>query len=270
VLLARGRSGLLEAQAECVAARAASVEIAAVDVNDADGVATAIRDAADRYGRLDIVVHAAAVMAYGRIEELPRRVYERVVDTTLHGTANVARPTLEAFRRRGSGSLVVVSSLLASIATPGMGAYVTAKWGQLGLVRVLQLESRDTPGIRISAVAPGGVNTPIYYQAANVIGLEGRPPPPVYSPERVARTIVSMTDSPLRRRRRLVQACFVNPITIAGFRLLPPVFDRLVGPLLRTFGFTDTPIAATDGNVFRPQPGRDAAQGRWPETVSLP
>ena len=39
-------------------------------------------------------------------------------------------------------------------------------------------------------VAPGGVNTPIYSQAGSYIGLKGRPPIPIYSPERVARSVV--------------------------------------------------------------------------------
>ena len=96
-----------------------------------------------------------------------------------------------------------------------MGSYVAAKWGQQGLIRVLQIETRDVPGIAVSAVSPGGVDTPIYYQAASWLGSTGRPPPPVYSPQRVARKIVSVIERP----RRLVQAGFLNPLIIAGFRL---------------------------------------------------
>ena len=103
--------------------------------------------AVDRFGRLDAVVHAAQVMAYGTIEEVPRKVFETVVETAVHGTAVVARAVLPVFRQQGEGQLVVVNSLLGQVATPLLGSYIAAKWGQLGLVRVLQQETRDVPGI---------------------------------------------------------------------------------------------------------------------------
>ena len=166
------------------------------------------------------------------IEDVPREVYEAVVDTAVHGTANVARVVLPVFRKQGGGHLVVVNSLLGSVTAPLMGSYVTAKWGQLGLIRVLQQETRDEPGISISAVQPGGVDTPIYFQGASWTGSTGRPPPPVYSPQRVARIVLSTLDRP----RRMVQAGVFNPLITAGFRLLPGVYDLLVGPLLQRHG----------------------------------
>ena len=160
------------------------------DVTDEDAVRTAVDAAVARFGRLDVVVHAAQVMAYGTIEELPREVYETVVDVAVHGTANVARVVLPVFRRRARATSSSSTRCSGSIAAPLMGSYVTAKWGQLGLVRVLQQETRDEPGISISAVQPGGVDTPIYFQAASWTGSTGRPPPPVYSPQRVARAVL--------------------------------------------------------------------------------
>jgi short-subunit dehydrogenase len=204
-------------------------------------------------------VHAAQVMAYGRIEEVPRTVFEAVVDTAVNGTANLARVVLPVFRRQEAGHLVVVNSLLGSVTAPLMGSYVAAKWGQLGLLRVLQQETRDVPGIHVSAVAPGGVSTPIYAQGATYIGSSGRPPLPVYSAERVARTVVAR----LERPRRLAQAGFANPLVIAGFRLLPGVYDALVGPLLRLTGIANDTVPPTEGNVFVSRPQGNATHGRW-------
>jgi short-subunit dehydrogenase len=204
-------------------------------------------------------VHSAQVMAYGQIEEVPAKVFEAVVDTALHGTANVARAVLPVFRRQEAGSLVVVSSLLGSIATPQMGSYVAAKWGQLGLVRVLQQEVRDAPGVSVSAVAPGGVNTPIYAQGASYMGSTGRPPPPVYSPERVARKVLGVVDRP----RRIVQAGVLNLFITAGFHLLPGVYDLLVGPLLSVAATARDSITPTVGNVFESRPEGNATHGRW-------
>jgi NAD(P)-dependent dehydrogenase (short-subunit alcohol dehydrogenase family) len=260
VLLARGREALEETAAEVRAEGAADVVVCPADVLDEGALRTAVEGTVRRFGSLDVVVHSAQVIAYGRMEDVPKEVFERVVDTALHGTANLARVVLPVFRSQGEGHLVVVSSLLASVATPLMGSYIAAKWGQLGMIRVLQQETRDVPGIHVSAVAPGGVNTPIYSQAGSYIGLKGRPPIPIYSPERVARSVVARLDKP----RRLVQSGFANPVVILGFRLFPAVYDALVGPLLRVFALADdqkTP--PTEGNVFESRPAGNAEEGRW-------
>jgi NAD(P)-dependent dehydrogenase (short-subunit alcohol dehydrogenase family) len=259
ILVARGRESLEEAAAEARAAGAEAALVRPADVTDEFAVQAAVDEAVAEFGRVDVVVHAAQVMAYGRIEDVPRKVYEQVVDVALHGTAVVARVVLPLFRKQRAGHLVVVNSLLGNIATPLLGSYVAAKWGQLGLVRVLQQETRDEPGISVSAVQPGGVDTPIYVQAASWTGSTGRPPPPVYSPQRVARTVLSTLDRP----RRIVQAGFFNPLITAGFRLVPGVFDALVGPLLQRMAIADDDVPPTEGNVFESRPAGNATEGRW-------
>ncbi|MGZ4508732.1 MAG: SDR family NAD(P)-dependent oxidoreductase [Blastococcus sp.] len=259
VLVARGREPLEEAAGEVRAAGAADAVVCSADVTDDDAIQAVVRSTVERFGRLDAVVHAAQTMAYGRIEDVPREVFEAVVDTAVQGAANVARAVLPVFRRQGGGHLVVVNSLLGSITAPLMGSYVTAKWAQLGLVRVLQQETRDVPGISISAVQPGGVDTPIYFQGASWIGSTGRPPPPVYSPQRVARIVLSTFDRP----RRLVHAGLFNPLIAAGFRLVPGVYDFLVGPLLERFAVADDDVSPTAGNVFESNPAGNATEGHW-------
>jgi NAD(P)-dependent dehydrogenase (short-subunit alcohol dehydrogenase family) len=259
VLVARGREALEEAAEEARAAGAGEVVVAPADVLDEGAVREAVDGAVERFGRLDAVVHAAQVMAYGTIEEVPREVFETVVETAVHGTANVARAVLPVFRRQGEGRLVVVNSLLGQVATPLLGSYIAAKWGQLGLVRVLQQETRDVPGIDISILQPGGVDTPIYFQAASWTGSTGRPPPPVYSPERLGRRVVALLDRP----RRQVQAGIFNPLITAAFRLVPGAFDVLVGPLIQRLAIANDDVPPTEGNVFESRPERNATEGRW-------
>jgi NAD(P)-dependent dehydrogenase (short-subunit alcohol dehydrogenase family) len=259
VLVARGREALDEAAAAARTAGAADVVVCPADVTDEEAFRGAVDAAVARFGRLDAVVHAAQVMAYGTIEELPRDIFERVVETAVHGTAVVARVVLPVFRAQGAGHLLVVNSLLGSVATPLMGSYVVAKWGQLGLVRVLQQETRDAPGVKVSTVQPGGVDTPIYYQAASWVGSTGRPPPPVYTPQHVARRVLATLDRP----RRMVQAGFLNPVIKAGFTLFPGVYDFLVGPLMQRLAIAHDDVPATEGNVFGSRPAKNATEGRW-------
>jgi NAD(P)-dependent dehydrogenase (short-subunit alcohol dehydrogenase family) len=259
VLVARGREALEETAEEVRAAGAAEVLVCPADVLDEEAVRAAVTAAVDGFGRLDAVVHAAQVMAYGTIEEVPRKVFETVVETAVHGTAVVARAVLPVFRKQGEGQLVVVNSLLGQVATPLLGSYVAAKWGQLGLVRVLQQETRDVPGISISILQPGGVDTPIYVQAASWTGSTGRPPPPVYSPERLGRRVVALLDRP----RRQVQAGIFNPLITAAFRLVPGVFDVLVGPMIQRLAIANDDVPPTEGNVFSSQQEGNATEGRW-------
>jgi NAD(P)-dependent dehydrogenase (short-subunit alcohol dehydrogenase family) len=259
VLASRSATTLADAASDCRAAGATAVECVVTDVLDPDAVQAAVDRATGTFGGLDVVVHAATVMAYGRIEDLDPAVFERVVDTAVLGTFHVFQAALPVLRDQQQGSVIVVSSLLASITAPTMGAYVTAKWGQLGLIRTMQQELRNLPNVHVSAVAPGGTTTPIYEQAATVLGNAGHPPPPVYTPERVARAVVDRVANP----RRLKQSGFTNPLIIAGFRLLPPVFDALVAPLLQTFGMGRDPVPPTTGNVFAPVPEKESTRGRY-------
>jgi len=267
VLASRSAERLAVVAAQCLAEGAASASVAVTDVADEQAVRRLIDGALDQHGRIDVVVHAATVMAYGTLEEVPTEIFTAVVDTAVKGTFFLARAALAAFRTQHHGHLVVVNSLLGSIAAPQMGAYVVAKWGQAGMLRVLQLETRDEPAILVSSVSPGGVNTPIYSQAANVTGRSARPPAPVDSPEKVARAIVSCVD----RRRARVSVGLANPLIVAGFRLLPRVYDALVTPLLHLASLTRHPATEpSTGNVLAPQPVAEAEHGGWPGPLGLP
>lgn len=261
VLAARGRELLAEVAAECERDGARATHVAPTDVLDEKAVEDLIAGAVARHGRIDVVVHSAAVMAYGMIEDLPTDVFTTVVDSSIHGTAHVARAALPVLRGQGEGTLVIVTSLLASVPVPGMGAYITAKWGQEGLARVLQLEARSTPGVHVCTVAPGSVDTPIYQRAANYAGRVGNPPPPVDSPEKVARAIVRCADRPRRR----VSVGLANPLIITGFRLLPPVYDLLVTPLFKLIALGKEQVTPHTGNVFTPSRPAGRASEAEPE-----
>lgn len=258
VLASRAVQSLRAVERECVEAGGTPL-VVATDVTDADAVAEMFAAAVERFGRVDAVVHSAGVAAYGRFDDVPARVFEQVVSTNLLGTANVARAALERFRAQGGGRLVFVGSLLGKIATPYMASYVTSKWAVHGLVRTLQIEARETPGIHISLVSPGGVDTPIYSQSANYAGYVGRPPPPVDTPAKVARAIVRAVERP----RREISVGAANPVTVSGFRAFPGVFDALVLPLMRLGGLSREPTDSHEGNVFAAQPGGDAERGDW-------
>ncbi|MBY4131364.1 SDR family NAD(P)-dependent oxidoreductase [Rhodococcus fascians] len=250
VLCARNRPALEVVAAECTDLGAADVAVMPVDVSHGDEVSRMVDEVSRRFGRFDVCVHAAAVMSYGTVVDTPADVFDAVVKVDLLGAANVARSTLTLFRAQRSGHLVIIGSLLGRIAAPWMGAYVTSKWGLRGLTRVLQQEVRRYPNIHVSSVAPGAVRTPIYTQAATVIGRAGSPPPPVAAPEVVARAVDKVVRRPQRERDADAVFGLVNKVAAAGFAVVPAVFDLLAAPLLWRWGTSSEPAPNGEGNVF--------------------
>ncbi|SEF37562.1 Short-chain dehydrogenase [Amycolatopsis pretoriensis] len=262
VLVSRSPEALDAAEAACRRAGADVVDTQAEDIGDPAAAGRIVARTLDRHGRLDVVVHTAAVMGYGGVEEMPPDVFTTVVDTAVHGTLHLARAALPVLRAQHTGTFIGVNSLLGSVTVPRMGAYAVSKWGQRALLRTLQQETRDEPGVSVCIVSPGSINTPIYYQAANYTGHAARPPWPVLAPERVAAAITRLADHP--RRHVSVPIGPGNPLIITGFRLLPRLYDRLVGPLLGLAVLTRERLRPTPGTVHRPAPARERVHGRWP------
>jgi NAD(P)-dependent dehydrogenase (short-subunit alcohol dehydrogenase family) len=247
VLLARGAEALADAAAQCRDRGAASALALPTDVADDAAVQAAVAQVLATHGRVDAVVHSAGLVAYGRFEDVPTETFDRVVQTNLLGSANVARAVLPGMRERDAGTLVLIGSLIGSIAPPYMSSYAVGKWGVRGLARLLQVENVDRKGVHICHVAPGGVDTPIYVQAANHLGWVGRPPPPVVTPEKVARAALRLLDHPRPR----IQVGAANLLTIAGFVLFPAVFDRIVTPMFEVAALDVRQKAlGVPGNVF--------------------
>lgn len=258
VLASRSAASLERAATDCRELGADVLTVVA-DVLVEQQVGEVCEAAVARFGAVDGWVHTAAVVAYGRFEDVPAATFRRVLDVGVHGSVHCSRVALAQFRAQGHGTLVLTGSLLGEIATPYLSSYVAGKWAVRGLARVLSIETRAEPDVHVCVVSPGGVDTPVYLQAANYAGRVGRPPPPVDSPEKVARAIVQSLHD--HRSRRSVGPA--NLVARAGFTLLPSVFDALVLPLMRAGGLSRQPVEPHDGNVFRPAPDAHRTHGRW-------
>jgi NAD(P)-dependent dehydrogenase (short-subunit alcohol dehydrogenase family) len=251
VLAARDSGALERAAQQCRGSGAVSATVVATDVGDDDAVRRLVAEALTVAGRLDVVVHAAGVVAYGRTEEVPAEVFDGVLRTNLTGSVNVVRHVVPEMRRRQQGHLVLVGSVIGHLGVPGMSPYVLSKWGVRALARQVQLENRDRPRLRVVYVAPGGVDTPIYKLAGTYAGHVGRPPPPVMKPERVAARILRSVDHPRKR----IQVGLTNDVMRLGFSAMPGLFDALVGPLFSVAAQDlSEPAPPSPGNVLSPTP----------------
>ena len=104
VLAARSRESLEQTRQECAARGASQVRTAVLDVGDRGQVEQLIASTAEAQGRVDAVIHSAAVLAYGKFVDVPPDVFDRILLTNVTGSTNVARSTLQQFGRQGHGS----------------------------------------------------------------------------------------------------------------------------------------------------------------------
>ncbi len=129
------------------------------DVRDPETAETAIAAATDRFGRLDVLVNNAAIDHTELILETPIADVRDLFDVNFFGSLQFMQAAGRAMRGRG-GSIVNVSSRLASIGVPTMCLYGAAKGAIESLTRGAAIEwGRE--GIRVNAVAPGQTVTPL-------------------------------------------------------------------------------------------------------------
>jgi 2-deoxy-D-gluconate 3-dehydrogenase len=145
------------AEVEAMGRRSAFVDL---DLETADAAACerAIDAAVAAFGRLDILVNSAGVIARGTALEVSADEAERVLHINLVCVLALARAAGRGFVAQGSGAIVNVASLLAFQGGVLVSAYATAKHGVVGLTRALANEWAPH-GVRVNAVAPGYIAT---------------------------------------------------------------------------------------------------------------
>jgi NAD(P)-dependent dehydrogenase (short-subunit alcohol dehydrogenase family) len=168
VVVTGGASGLGRAVAAQVAAAGGTpvvLDLAAppdgyehvtVDLADTAAAEAAVRGVAERHGDLRGVVTAAGIDACGRLEDVGREAWERVVLVNLLGTAAVVRAALPHLERT-RGRVVTVASTLGWRALSDATAYCASKFGVVGFTRALMAEAGGRVGVTL--LLPGGMQT---------------------------------------------------------------------------------------------------------------
>jgi NAD(P)-dependent dehydrogenase (short-subunit alcohol dehydrogenase family) len=143
------------------------IEIRRLDVCDPASVSEAIGDP----GELDVVVNNAGFEVAGALELVDDELWMRQLDTNVLGPMRVARAVLPAWRARGNGTIVNVSSIAGVVGSPFGGAYSASKHALEGLSEALHFETVGF-GIRVRLVEPGRFDTGFHDNIVTVDGWE--------------------------------------------------------------------------------------------------
>jgi NAD(P)-dependent dehydrogenase (short-subunit alcohol dehydrogenase family) len=130
-----------------------------LDVSDPAQGEAALRRAAERYGRIDILINNAAIDRTVPIEELSTGQWERIIATNLTGPFLLSKLVLPSMKERRSGQIVNIVSTAAKRAWANASAYHASKWGLLGFSHALHVEARPHQ-VKVLAVVSGGMRTP--------------------------------------------------------------------------------------------------------------
>ena len=128
-------------------------------MTDETSVNEAIASAAATLGRLDGIVNAAGIASRGRVEETSRSEWDRVLAVNLTGPFLVCKAALPFLRQAGEATVVNVASASALLPSGAPAAYAASKAGLLLLTKSIAAEW--APAIRVNAVCPGTVDTPM-------------------------------------------------------------------------------------------------------------
>lgn len=130
------------------------------DVRDLAQISTAVDEARETFGRIDILIANAGVSGGGSIQSCSSVEWDEVVGTNLTGVFNSLRAVAPIMIDQRSGRIVAISSMMGRSAVPGLAPYVASKWGVIGLVKSAAQDLASF-GVTVNAVAPGNVDTPM-------------------------------------------------------------------------------------------------------------
>jgi NAD(P)-dependent dehydrogenase (short-subunit alcohol dehydrogenase family) len=139
------------------------------DVSRAGEMESLMRGAAERFSGIDLLACCAGIQRYGTVEDTDESVWDEVLAVNLKGCYLASRYAIPEMRRRGGGAIVHVSSVQALACQTNVAAYAASKGGLNALTRSMALDFANDR-IRVNAVCPGSVDTPMLRASAAQVG----------------------------------------------------------------------------------------------------
>jgi 3-oxoacyl-[acyl-carrier protein] reductase len=137
-----------------------AAETHAVDVTDRAQVDAVVAAVLARHGRIDVLVNNAGITKDARLVKMTLEQFDAVIDVNLRGVFHCAQAAAPSMIERGRGVILNASSVVGIYGNFGQTNYAASKFGVIGFTKTWSREL-GPKGIRVNAVAPGFVETPI-------------------------------------------------------------------------------------------------------------
>ncbi|HEY5425512.1 MAG TPA: beta-ketoacyl-ACP reductase [Candidatus Tumulicola sp.] len=174
-----------------MAANGAKLSIHQGRVDDSDDCNRVFKEAIDTYGRVDYLVNNAGITIDKTVRKMTVDDWRQVLNVNLSGAFQMTKAVLEHMIERGSGRIVMISSVIGETGNVGQANYAASKAGLFGFTKSLALEMAQR-GITVNSVAPGFIATEMVEsipQAALDRVIEKIPQRRLGKPEEVARVV---------------------------------------------------------------------------------
>jgi short-subunit dehydrogenase len=226
-LLARNRERLQALEKEL---RAAGGDVAAfpADVCEPAQVAAAVTDALMQFGRVDVLVNNAGKGLTSSVADTALTEYRDIFETNYLGAITVLQAVLPAMQARGSGTIVMISSVNGFCAVPLGSAYCASKFAMEALAESLRIELRPA-GLHVLVVRPGATDTEFFDNAKRFRELNPFPLRHLMSAAAVARHTLRA----VRQRRRAITLTAEGKLLWWLKKFSPALVDRILAAYVR-------------------------------------
>ena len=155
----RRQQGVAEAVAACRAEGATAAGFI-VDVTRREQVDAMAQGARARFGRIDVLVNNAGITQDARLQKMTLAQFDAVIDVNLRGVFHCSQAVVDTMVEQGAGVILNASSVVGIYGNYGQTNYAASKFGVIGFTKTWSREL-GPKGVRVNAVAPGFVETPI-------------------------------------------------------------------------------------------------------------
>ena len=153
-----------------VAALGVETAFHGADMRKAAEIEAMMQFAAERFGRVDVLVNNAGIQHVSALEDFPTQKWDDVIAINLTSAFHTTRLALPAMRQANWGRILNIASVHGLVGSANKSAYVAAKHGIVGLTKVTALETATT-GVTCNAICPGWVLTPLVQQQVDAKAL---------------------------------------------------------------------------------------------------
>ncbi len=133
---------------------------ARLDVSNREQAKQVVKDAVAKYGRVDVLINNAGIIQDALVVKMTEEQWDKVININLKGPFNCIQAVVEQMIAQGSGVILNISSIVALYGNVGQTNYAATKSGLIGMTKTLAKEL-GKKGIRVNAVAPGFIFTPM-------------------------------------------------------------------------------------------------------------